>query len=120
MNNTGNGTLLALTLISATDFSSIFPLISTFDSFTRNGNNPSYRGCIEIARYDLASRGPGDIGGVRQSGVPDLNVSDIYSDIRILEVARIDAQNILNNPEDINNKEIIAYISSNISDNLVK
>ena len=75
---------------------------------------------FEIARYDLASRGPGDIGGVRQSGVPDLNVSDIYSDIRILEVARIDAQNILNNPEDINNKEIIAYISSNISDNLVK
>ena len=75
---------------------------------------------FEIARYDLASRGPGDIGGVRQSGVPDLNVSDIYSDIRILEVARIDAQNILNNQEDINNKEIIAYISSNISDNLVK
>ena len=25
---------------------------TTFDSFTRNGNNPSYRGNIEIARYD--------------------------------------------------------------------
>lgn len=24
----------------------------TFDSFTRNGNNPAYRGSIEIARYD--------------------------------------------------------------------
>lgn len=75
---------------------------------------------FEIARYDLASRGPGDISGVRQSGIPDLNVSDIYSDIRILEVARVDAQNILNNPKDINNLEIIAYISSNISDNLIK
>lgn len=75
---------------------------------------------FEIARYDLASRGPGDISGVRQSGIPDLNVSDIYSDLRILEVARVDAQNILKNKQDINNQEIIAYISSNISDNLLK
>lgn len=75
---------------------------------------------FEIARYDLVSRGPGDISGVRQSGIPDLNVSDIYSDLRILEVARVDAQNILKNKQDINNQEIIAYISSNISDNLIK
>jgi len=75
---------------------------------------------FEIARYDLASRGPGDISGVRQSGIPDLNVSDIYSDLKILEVARVDAQNILKNKEDINNQEIISYISSNIRDNLIK
>ena len=67
---------------------------------------------FEIARYDLALRGPGDIGGVRQSGIPDLHVSDIYSDLRILEVARDDAKFILENKNDENNRKILAYITS--------
>ena len=69
---------------------------------------------FEIARYDLASRGPGDIGGVRQSGVPDLNVSDIYSDIRILEVAREDAKHILENVNNSDYQNVLQYVSRNL------
>lgn len=46
---------------------------------------------FEIARYDLALRGPGDILGTRQSGVPGFILGDVIQDANILEVARDDA-----------------------------
>ena len=51
---------------------------------------------FEIARADLALRGPGDILGTRQSGVPGFILGDIIADANILEVAREDAAMILN------------------------
>jgi len=41
-----------------------------------------------IAEKDLQLRGPGEFLGVRQSGLPDLIVSDIVKDSKILELAR--------------------------------
>lgn len=49
---------------------------------------------FEIARYDLALRGPGDILGTRQSGVPGFILGDVIQDAKILEVARDDAADI--------------------------
>ncbi len=46
---------------------------------------------FEIARCDLALRGPGDILGTRQSGVPGFILGDVVQDANILEVARDDA-----------------------------
>jgi ATP-dependent DNA helicase RecG len=43
---------------------------------------------FEIARRDLALRGPGEFLGARQSGVPMLRFADIGSDVDLLEQAR--------------------------------
>lgn len=44
-----------------------------------------------IAEKDLQLRGPGEFLGVRQSGLPDLIISDIVKDAKILELARNEA-----------------------------
>ena len=50
---------------------------------------------FEIAREDLKLRGPGDILGTRQSGVPGFILGDVIQDANILEVARDDAAYVL-------------------------
>ncbi len=44
-----------------------------------------------IAEKDLQLRGPGEFLGTRQSGLPDLIISDIVRDAKILETARAEA-----------------------------
>lgn len=44
-----------------------------------------------IAERDLQLRGPGEFLGTRQSGLPDLIISDIVRDAKILEMARNEA-----------------------------
>ena len=44
-----------------------------------------------IAEKDLQLRGPGEFLGTRQSGLPDLIISDIVRDAKILETARVEA-----------------------------
>ena len=44
-----------------------------------------------IAEKDLHLRGPGEFLGTRQSGLPDLIISDIVRDAKILEIARNEA-----------------------------
>ena len=41
-----------------------------------------------IAEKDLQIRGPGEFLGVRQSGLPDLIISDLVKDAKILEIVR--------------------------------
>ena len=43
---------------------------------------------FEIARHDLMLRGPGEILGARQSGVPLLRYADLERDADLVEVAR--------------------------------
>ena len=47
---------------------------------------------FEIAERDLAARGPGDLLGVRQSGLPALRVADVARDLPRLETARREAR----------------------------
>lgn len=49
-----------------------------------------------IAEEDLKLRGPGELSGIRQSGMPDFNFLNVYNDIKIFQLARDDAKNILN------------------------
>ncbi len=50
---------------------------------------------FEIAEYDLQLRGPGELRGTRQSGLPDLGVGDLTTDGDIIERARAVAQRML-------------------------
>ncbi len=47
---------------------------------------------FEIAMEDLRLRGPGDILGVRQSGLPGFILGNLLEDTKIMETARKDAQ----------------------------
>jgi ATP-dependent DNA helicase RecG len=50
---------------------------------------------FEIARHDLRIRGPGELLGVRQSGLPMLRFADLQTDLDLLEAARDAAQQML-------------------------
>ena len=48
-----------------------------------------------IAEEDLKLRGPGEIFGTRQHGLPDLNISDLSRHLKIMEHAKKEAKVIL-------------------------
>ncbi|MBA4494750.1 ATP-dependent DNA helicase RecG [Paenactinomyces guangxiensis] len=60
---------------------------------------------FEISRRDLELRGPGDFLGVKQSGLPDFKVADLSEDFRVLEIARSDAAEVVNQPNFQSNPE---------------
>lgn len=49
-----------------------------------------------IAEEDLALRGPGEVLGTRQSGLPDFKIADLVQDIKLLERSKLLAADILN------------------------
>ena len=69
---------------------------------------------FDISSEDLRLRGPGDILGTRQSGVPSFILGDLFEDTKIINQARIDANEIINNQNVHDNKKIVDSI---ISDN---
>jgi ATP-dependent DNA helicase RecG len=54
-----------------------------------------------IAEEDLRIRGPGEIYGTRQSGMPSFRVADLVKDMRLLEVARQEAFRLLEQDPDL-------------------
>ncbi|WP_421384536.1 ATP-dependent DNA helicase RecG [Bacillus salacetis] len=54
---------------------------------------------FELSEKDLELRGPGDFFGKKQSGLPEFKVADMIHDYRALEVARNDAQRLIQNDE---------------------
>ncbi|MBN2241600.1 MAG: ATP-dependent DNA helicase RecG [Acidobacteria bacterium] len=69
------------------------------------GDNPEIRRRLEImcetndgfriSEADLELRGPGEVMGTRQSGVPALQFADIVRDRRALEIASVEADRFL-------------------------
>ncbi|GBC91068.1 ATP-dependent DNA helicase RecG [bacterium HR14] len=55
-----------------------------------------------IAEEDLRIRGPGEIYGTRQSGMPSFRVADLVKDMHLLEVARQEAFRLLERDPDLN------------------
>ncbi len=52
---------------------------------------------FRIAEADLQLRGPGDLEGTQQSGLPfDLKIASLATDGQLLELAREAAQTVLN------------------------
>ena len=50
---------------------------------------------FEIAQHDLRLRGPGELLGARQSGVPMLRFADVSADAELLNSARVVAEELL-------------------------
>ena len=64
---------------------------------------------FEIAEEDLKIRGPGDFMGTRQSGLPVLKIANLIRDIKILDLARKEAFNLVDldpNLEDPKNQPL--------------
>lgn len=61
---------------------------------------------FEISEADLRLRGPGDLEGTQQSGMPfELHIADLARDGQVLQVARDTARLILNNDPDLSTNE---------------
>ena len=74
-----------------------------------------------IAEEDLKLRGPGDLFGIRQSGLMDFHIGDIYNDADILKIASEAAGEILSLDESLTlpqNQAIKARLSSYMREDL--
>lgn len=60
---------------------------------------------FKVAEKDLEIRGPGDIGGTRQSGLLDFKLANIVQDKVILEAAKKAAEAILDKDPDLSSEE---------------
>ncbi|MCQ2556460.1 MAG: ATP-dependent DNA helicase RecG [Ligilactobacillus sp.] len=58
-----------------------------------------------IAQKDLELRGPGDILGSKQAGIPDFAVGDPIQDFKILQIAQIEAHDLLEQSDFTTNSE---------------
>ncbi len=55
---------------------------------------------FKIASEDLRLRGPGDLFGIRQSGLLDFRLGDVYQDAKLLQMANEAADELLNSEND--------------------
>jgi ATP-dependent DNA helicase RecG len=71
----------------------------------------SHNSGFDLSEYDLEKRGPGEVMGVRQHGMPSFKLADIVQDREILFDARKEAVKILKESPDLEDyKELKAYI----------
>lgn len=65
---------------------------------------------FKIAYYDLQQRGPGDLLGYRQSGLPVFMVGNIIEDQDILQICQQDSQQIMADSGAVGNEALMAYL----------
>jgi ATP-dependent DNA helicase RecG len=53
---------------------------------------------FELAELDLAMRGPGEIFGTRQAGLPEFRVANLVRDRKLLELAKLEAARFVGEP----------------------
>jgi len=66
---------------------------------------------FKISYYDLQLRGPGDILGYRQSGLPSFNIGNVVNDADLLNRSRQDVQEILNDIDDPKYSKIREFLA---------
>ncbi len=71
---------------------------------------------FEIAEEDLKRRGPGEITGTKQSGMPDFRFVNIIDDFRMMESARNDASFIMENRDQSGFSWFCAKIEESLKD----
>jgi len=60
---------------------------------------------FKVAEEDLRIRGPGELFGTRQHGLPELKVADLVEDFELLRLARRDAFALVKEDPGLNNPE---------------
>jgi len=60
---------------------------------------------FELAEVDMELRGPGDLMGTQQSGIPDLKMADLLKDRNLLTTARYIASRLLEEDPTLRNPE---------------
>ena len=73
-----------------------------------------------IAEEDMKQRGPGELAGIKQSGIPDFSFLNIVDDYKIFVIARDDAKDIIKNRNDKKYQWIIKYATSLINEEDLK
>ena len=89
--------------------------IEKYKASTRLQTMVKYNDGFKVAEVDLKLRGPGDIFGTRQSGLPDLKFVNIINDTEIIQEARLSAFKIINEDPHLNSE-----INSILKENFLK
>jgi ATP-dependent DNA helicase RecG len=55
---------------------------------------------FELAELDLAMRGPGEVAGTRQAGLPGFRVANLVRDRDLLELAKVEAGRFASSPDE--------------------
>jgi len=72
------------------------------ESSQRLSSMVKYSSGFKLAEIDLSLRGPGEIYGVKQSGIPDLKLASLTDSVSV-EKARAEAQNIIEGDPELKN-----------------
>lgn len=65
---------------------------------------------FKIAEADLALRGPGEVVGVKQSGIPNFTCLNLISDMKIFQAAREDALKLLHHQDTNDERQFVKYV----------
>ena len=60
---------------------------------------------FELAEIDFKLRGPGDLFGTKQHGLPPMHIADLRTDTELLDEARQDAQLIIRADPELSNPD---------------
>ena len=73
-----------------------------------------------IAEEDMKQRGPGELTGVKQSGIPDFHFLNVVDDYKIFVVARDDAKDILKKKDNKNYQWLIKRAETMVNQEEIK
>ncbi len=96
-------------------------LIERNKSIIRLNSMVKYSSGFDLAEIDLKLRGPGNIFGTQQSGLPELKYANVIEDIKILSDARETAFKFIEsdcNLSDLNNSIIKKTLKENYSNHI--
>ena len=65
---------------------------------------------FEIAEMDLRLRGPGQVLGTRQSGLPDLALASLADDGAVLDDAREEARRLIERDPQLNHNPVLRQL----------
>ena len=73
---------------------------------------------FKIAEEDLKLRGPGDILGTRQSGLPSFILGDLFNDRIIIDAAQKDARAIISQSQRTEFHDILKQVKQGLKESL--
>ncbi len=97
----------------------LFPKNNSEDSRIRLSAMANYSSGFKLAEIDLQMRGPGEIFGVKQSGIPDLKMASL-TDSKTIELARKAAQEIIDTDPELTQYPLLKEKISELDEVYIK